>query len=352
MILDQAPDVAVRVTEASDADAQAWDAFLAAQPGATFYQLFGWRTIVRDQLGLEPVYLMARADGQVVGVLPLVFLASRIFGRILCSMPFLNYGGPCAVSERVTRQLVEAAIVRAGQLSADYLELRCPATLPMDLPVSTGKISMTIELQPDPEQLWNGFKSKHRTNVRRAAREGLTVDSGGAELLDPFFRVLERSWRDLGTPLYRRDFFAAILDAFPQQARIFVCRHGTEPVAVAFNGSHAGVVEGMWAGGLPAARQLNANYVLYWEMIRDGCLRGQRRFHLGRSTADSGGEWFKSRWNAEASQLYWYYHQPHGGPLPALNVQNPKYRLAIAAWRRLPLWLVRRIGPKIARSIP
>jgi hypothetical protein len=75
-------------------------------------------------------------------------------------------------------------------------------------------------------------------------------------------------------------------------------------------------------------------------------------FHLGRSTAGSGSEWFKSRWNAEAQQLYWYFHMPDGGAMPELNVDNPKYKLAIAAWRRLPLWLVRKLGPPIARCIP
>lgn len=103
---------------------------------------------------------------------------------------------------------------------------------------------------------------------------------------------------------------------------------------------------------MPRARSLQANYVLYWEMIRDVCQRGCRHFHLGRSTAESGSEQFKSRWNAESRQLHWYFHRPDGGPMPALNVDNPRYRLAIAAWRRMPLWAARVLGPPIARSIP
>ncbi len=60
-------------------------------------------------------------------------------------------------------------------------------------------------------------------------------------------------------------------------------------------------------------------------------MRGCTRYHLGRSTADSGAEDFKKKWNATASQLYWYFHRPSGGEMPQLNVDNPKYKLAIQA---------------------
>jgi len=337
---------------ARETDAESWDRFVLASEAGSFYHRFGWSRILRESLGVEPFYLMARSDDQVVGVLPLVLLSSRLFGRILCSMPFLNFGGPCADSGAVARALIDAAIRKSHELEVDYLELRCAARIPTDLASSTHKVSMSIALDRDPDVLWNGFTSKHRTNVRRAMKNQLVVASGGWELFEEFFAVLERSWRDLGTPLYGRGFFASVLAEFPGETRIHVCRYGERPVAVACNGMQGGVIEGMWAGGMPVARSLNANYVLYWHMIQEACRLGFGRFHLGRSTVDSGGEWFKTRWNANALQLYWYYHRPRGGAMPALNVDNPKYRNAIAAWRRLPLWVVRRVGPHIARNIP
>ena len=171
-------------------------------------------------------------------------------------------------------------------------------------------------------------------------------------MLSAFYGVLQRSWRDLGTPIYSPDYFKAILDAFPTQTRIFVCDHGGEPVAVAFNGYFGGKVEGMWAGTTPAGHDLHANYVLYWEMIKEACERGCKRFHLGRSTAGSGAELFKKKWNAETSQLYWYYYRPAGDFKPVLNVNHPSFQLGIAAWRRMPLWATRMVGPRLARVIP
>lgn len=346
-------DAATSVASVGEAtDPLAWNAYVAGHAGGTFYHLHEWSRINRELFGHEGRMLVARSGATVVGCLPLTLVSSRLFGRILCSMPFVNYGGPCADSPAIAAQLVDAARELAGSTKSDYLELRCAVPLATDMPVSTRKISMTLALDADPEKIFNKYTTKHRTNIRRSYKNELTVRSGGAELLPTFYAIMEESWRSLGTPLYSRRYFETILGTFPDYTRIYVCSQRDTPVAVAFNGEFNGTVEGMWAGGTAASRGLQANYVLYWEMIQDACKRGLKRFHLGRSTSDSGAEDFKKKWNAETLQLYWYHHRPDGGPPPALNVDNPKFRLAIAAWRRMPMWMTRVIGPKIARGIP
>jgi FemAB-related protein (PEP-CTERM system-associated) len=344
--------VARSVSVATDATATAWDAFVATQPGGSFYHCYGWKRLNERHLGHAAMFLEARAGAALTGVLPLVLTRSRIFGRILCSMPFVNYGGPVATDDASAQQLIQAAQEHAARLRAGYLELRCAAPLDTSMQVSTHKISMTLALEPDPDHLWNKFSSKHRTAVRRVYKDGLGVVSGGRELLPEFYAVMQRSWRDLGTPLYSPRYFAAIVDEFPAETRVFVCRREREAVAVAFNGYFAGKVEGMWAGNTRAGHDLNANYVLYWEMIKDACERGYRCYHLGRSTAGSGAELFKRKWNAEPNPLHWYYHYPRGTEKDVVNVDHPTFRYGIAAWRKLPLWATRLIGPRLARVIP
>jgi serine/alanine adding enzyme len=344
-----AADIVEARPEASGGE---WDEFLGAANQGSFYHRYGWKSLNEGQLGHSCIYLEARVGESLVGVLPLVLIRSRIFGRILCSLPFVNYGGPVAVDAGTTRQLIQAAQEHASRLRVDYLELRCAAPLDTDMQASLEKVSMTLDLQADPEELWKKFTTKHRTSIRRVYKDGFAVVAGGRELLPAFYSVMQRSWRDLGTPLYAPGYFQAILDAFPDQARIFVCNWNNEPVAVAFNGHYADTVEGMWAGTTSVGHDRHANYVLYWEMIKDACERGYRRFHLGRSTAGSGAEVFKKKWNAETSQLYWYYYRPDGRFKPVVNVNHPTFRLGIAAWRKLPLWATRVLGPPIARNIP
>lgn len=340
------------VQECTESQAAEWNTFLASQTLGSFYHMHQWQRINERALGHRNFFLTVRAGSQLRGVLPLTYVSGPLFGKILCSMPFVNYGGPVASDGQATRALVQAAKDKAGELGADYLELRCADAIETDMPVSTRKISMHIALDADPEVLWNKFSSKHRTNIRRSQKNDLRVTAGGTELLDTFYSVMEQSWRSLGTPFYARSYFESILEALPDHTRIFVCSKGNDPVAVAFNGYFNATVEGLWAGGTELSRPLQANYTLYWEMIREACLRGCTRYHLGRSTADSGAEDFKKKWNATSSQLYWYFHRPGGGEMPQLNVDNPKYKLAIEMWRKLPLWITRIVGPRLARCIP
>jgi lipid II:glycine glycyltransferase (peptidoglycan interpeptide bridge formation enzyme) len=108
----------------------------------------------------------------------------------------------------------------------------------------------------------------------------------------------------------------------------------------------------MWLGTRAQYRRQLVGYVLYWELIKDACEQGHHIFHLGRSTADSGSEQFKKKWNATATQLFWHYLLRTRSEIPQLNVNNRKYQMAISAWRRMPVGLTQRIGPLIARSIP
>ena len=320
-------------------------------PRANFYQRFEWADVNRGSLGHRTHFLLAERGDEIVGVLPLVRVRSRIFGDVMSSMPFVNFGGPAGVDDAVESALVVAAVAHADAVRCDYLQLRSTRAFE-GFEVSTDKVSMTVTLDADPEAVMKGFTTKHRTNIRRAQKNELTVRAGGAELMDDFYHTLSLSWQRLGTPLYRRSYFDDIVRRFAGDVRIFVAYHAGAPVATAFNGEFRGTVEGMWAGVAPLGQELQPNYVLYWEMIRDACERGLHHFHLGRSTKDSGAMHFKERWSAQPQQLYWNYHLVRAKQIPQLNPDNPKYAKAIQLWQRLPLGVLRVIGPPLARLIP
>ena len=343
-----------KIEPATDQDAAGWDAYIQATPGSNFYQAYGWRSINRGHFRHETPYLVAKTvpGGTICGVLPLVMIRSRLFGNILSSMPFVNFGGLTAANVAVAHGLLDRAASLARELGADYTELRLLQPLDDALPTALHKVSMSIALDADPDRLWKAFTSKHRTNIRRVYKNAIEVQQGGRELLDAFYDLLSQSWRRLGTPIYAKSYFADILGQFPEQTRIFVARHEGTPIATAFNGYFRDTVEGMWAGTAPEYQRLQPNYVLYWEMIKHACENGYQQFHLGRSSVDSNAEQFKKKWNAAAQQLYWQYLLNKSQEVPQLNVNNPKFKLAIAAWQRLPLRVTQFLGPRLARSIP
>lgn len=332
---------------------EAWDAFVQTCPRGSFYHRWDWRAINERWLGCPSCYLAAIEHDRIVGVFPLVHVKSLLFGNIACSLPFVNYGGPAADTDAIEAALIEAATDVIAEWRADYLEIRSLRDLGAQYPCSRQKVSMTVDLAPDPDTLFRAYRSDHRQEIRRGYKFGFTARFGTTEVFDDFYTILCESWRDLGTPIYRREYLASVISTFPTDTRICVLYAGDgTPAAAALSGQHSGVVEGLWLGTRSQYRRQSIGYVLYWELIKDACTQGHRLYHLGRSTADSGSEQFKKKWNASPTQLYWQYVLRTQQDIPQLNVRNPKYRLAIATWRRLPVGVTRHIGPFLARSIP
>lgn len=340
------------IITADRSHAEAWDAYVAASPQASFYHRFGWRQVNDGTLDHRSFPLAALDGGRVVGVLPFVQVKSGLFGNLGCSMPFVNYGGPAARSAAIEQELMAEAARVCEAWQVEFLEIRSTRHLGDALPSSDHKVSMTVTLDANPDVLWTAFKTDHRKDIRKGYKNGLSATFGGADLLDPFYEIMAESWRHLGTPFYRKSYFERIARALGPDLRVCVVSAGDRPAGVALSGVQGRTVEGMWLGTRGEYRNQGVGYVLYWELLKKACEEGQAVYHLGRSTADSGGETFKKKWNATAMPLYWHYLLRTRTELPQLNVNNPKYRLAIEAWRKLPLGVTKVIGPWIARSIP
>jgi serine/alanine adding enzyme len=338
---------------ARDQACSSWDRYVLSHPGGSGYHLMAWRRVMADAFAHETFYLMVTDEDQIVrGVLPLVFLSSRLFGRLLVSMPYVNYGGLLAHTIEAQDALLNSAVDLAKEQGATHIELRQSETLGFGWPVKQHKVSMRLELPKHFETLWEGFPSKLRSQVRRARKAGMIVRFGGEELLDDFYRLLARNMRDLGSPVHARGMFESFLQVLPDETRVCVVSMAGEPMAAGFLYGFREVLEIPWASADRRYKELSSNMLLYSAALEYGCGAGYRAFDFGRSTPGSGTYHFKQQWGATPFPLHWYYWLSNGGPLPEISPQNPKFRLAIEVWKRLPVSITRIVGPAIVRNIP
>jgi FemAB-related protein (PEP-CTERM system-associated) len=343
--------MSVAIVECDQSWAERWDAYAEANPQASLYHLWKWLDVTRETFGHRTFAVAAVEGERVRGIFPIVQVKTLIFGNIGCSMPFVNFGGPSSETQDIESALLDYGGRLAARERMAYLEIRSNREL-HGYPSARHKVSLTVDLPENPDTLWAAFKTSHRQDVRKPIKAGFVVRHGGAELIDDFYLVLLESWRDLGTPFYPKSYFHALWRALGTRLWFSVVYQGAEPAAAQLSGMFQQTAEGMWLGTREQFRRAYAGYLLYWEILKWASEHGCRRYHLGRSTADSGAEAFKKKWNAYAAPLYWHYWLRDGQPMPQLNVTNPKFQLAIAAWRQLPLQVVGRLGPILARGIP
>jgi serine/alanine adding enzyme len=329
-----------------------WGEYLTRSPQASLYHDPAWAGLIHSCFGHRTFFLAAQNKGALRGILPLVYLKSRIFGKALVSMPYFNYGGLLADDDGAVTELIASAVELKRELGADYIELRQSATLRGNLPVKSHKVIMLLPLPSDPEALWQGFKSKLRNQIRTPEKAGATFHWGGRELLDEFYAVFAENMRDLGTPVYSKRFFKAILETFPKHSYIALVRLNGGPVAAGFLLGFRNKLEIPWASSLRRYNRASPNMLLYSGVLRQAILEGFQIFDFGRSTLDSGTYRFKQQWGAAPSPTYWYYPGQNQDKLPEHNPETGRFYWATQVWKRLPLALTNRVGPGIVKNIP
>jgi FemAB-related protein (PEP-CTERM system-associated) len=327
----------------------AWDRFVRASERWTHFHLHGWKSVIEDVFGHECPYLVARHDGAITGVLPLVRVKSRIFGHFLVSMPFLNYGGPLG-SEDAVRALVDEAAGMAEDSGATLLELRSRHPLDVPLPVSHRKITVVRELFEDPEEVWADLKAKVRSQIRRPMKEGIEVRFGETEI-GPFHQVFSRHMRDLGTPCLPESLFRRAAAEFGDTVWFGCAYLDDRPVAGGCGFRWGDEVEMTWASALREYNRMAPNMLLYWSFMERAATEGVSLFNFGRCTPDGPTHRFKRQWGGRDEPLCWYY-RASGTRSSTPSPEQSAYAWGPRLWRKLPLAVTRRLGPRVVRYIP
>jgi serine/alanine adding enzyme len=327
------------------------DEFVRGMAGARLCHLPEWTRMIEGTFGHRGYYLVARHEGRIRGVLPMMQVRSRLFGNRMISQPFSDYGGALAVDREALEALYGRAVEIARHRQCESIEFRNTEAWPYPLQMRTDKISMYLPLAPDPQEVWQGLRHKTRNRIRKAQAAGLTVISGGSELLDDFYRVWTIRMHELGTPCYPRRLFVSILETFPEAARVFLARHHEVTTAVLFAHTFQGWVQSCWGAALREYDDIGPNYVLNWAAIEYYCGRGMKAFDFGRSTVGSGQHTFKERWGACPVKLCWQYWTPDGKEVALARPDDPRYRRKVEIWRRMPLWMSRLLGPVISPAL-
>jgi serine/alanine adding enzyme len=337
----------VEVLETPGSD---WDAFVMGFPDSSIYHLSGWTEIARQVFGHRALFVESRdSSGSLLGVLPVIRQRSWLLGNFATSLAFFNYGGVLARDPLVAQQMMIRAAEAAEALGCRYLEFRDIRPRLGEWVRRTDKVTLRVDLPDTIEALSKGLGSKLRSQVKRAEREGVQCKTGSAALLDDL--VFAENMRDLGTPVYPKRFFEAILQRYEQYCQLVVIESQGEPWAAAFLVFWRGGAEVPWASCRAKAKPLGANMKLYWELLSEAIGRGCKSFDFGRSTVDSGTDRFKRQWGAEPVPLHWYRWERHG-EAPGGDERGGAMSLATAMWRRLPLGIANTLGPLISGALP
>lgn len=345
-----APRAALAVKQLTAADVVRWDRFVAACPDATFFHRAGWKEIIEQVFHHRAHFLYAERGGEICGVLPLARVNSWLFGNSLASLPFCVYGG-IASTDAMAQGVLEAEAERlALQCGADFLEFRNRAPKHADWPQQDLYVTFRKEILPEAADNMLAIPRKQRAMVRKGIKAGLKGEIDAD--VGRFFALYADNVHRHGTPALPRRYFERLKAVFGDDCEVMIIVDAEgQPVSGVMSFYFRDEVLPYYAGDLLAARELAGNDFKYWELMCRACERGCRVFDYGRSKRSTGSFDFKKNWGFEPKPLHYEYRLYRCDNVPQNNPNNPRFRLLIEAWRRMPIAVAKWLGPFIVRNL-
>jgi FemAB-related protein (PEP-CTERM system-associated) len=339
------------VREPTAADEADWDRFVSVCPSATFFHRLGWRRLIARSYRHQSHYRLAIRDGRIVGVLPLIQVKSRLFGHALISTGFGAYGGIAATDDGAMKALAADAERLGRELSVDYVELRhqLPAALGGWLTKDHVYATFRQHLYGDESANMKLIPAKTRNRIRRSLKNNLRFETNAD--IGTFYSIYAESLHNLGTPVPPKRFFLHLRDEFSDSLEVSVVHGPQGPIATTISFVFRDQIAPYYTGALPIARPLHAYDFLYWQIMCDAAGRDFRVFDLGRSKYTTGAFDYKVYWGFKPEPLHYQYYLIRGSKVPDINPLNPKFRLFVSGWKRLPLRVANCFGPYLARQL-
>lgn len=330
-----------------------WNTYVLAHPEGTLFHTLAWKDAVEGAFNLEAVYLTALRDDRLAGVLPMFFIASRLTGRMLVSVPYGVGGGIIADDDEAVGALFAAAqkiAVKRGCAMIDFRSER--ATVP-HLPTVDRYVGFRRELPKRVDDVLGFLPRKARAAARNARNKYKLTVSFGDEHLPEVWRLYTIAMRRLASLNYPYSFFERLVAHTPGRHWVSLVRWDGHAVAGLLTFLFKDCVMPYFIGTTEEAKRCGAANYIYLSAMERGVEQGYQIFDFGRTRRDNTGSYdFKRFQGFEPRPLAYQCYSPPGHRPPNLSPDNPRFRLARRIWTRLPLCVTRSLGTRLARHIP
>lgn len=347
----------LRTKQAELKDQLRWDEYVLSNTESSPYHLWAWRKSIEQTYGHKAFYYYIEDEEEIVGILPLINLRFHSLLNELTGLPFCDVGNIIANSKNVQDRLLEKVIEAIKNTEARKCSFRgeLSYSIPPESKLfaeATRKVRMLLPLPISSEILLKGFKSKLRSQIRKALKNGVRFEWAGPEGVDDFYAVYCRNMRDLGSPAHSKQWFSSVMTNYEKRARIGLARYKGQCIGAGLILSTGYLTAIPWASTLRGYNRLSPNMLLYWNFLEFSSDNGCRCFDFGRSTEGEGTYKFKKQWGALPVPLQWYSLHENNAKAIELQRNGINARDLIAAtWKKMPLPLANFIGPHLRKYI-
>lgn len=290
-------------------DYQGWDdELLTSHERSSFFHTAIWARVLWDSYGYTPLYFTVREHDRLLGLLPMMEVNSMITGRRGGSLPFTDYCEPLISSDVDLEELMDAAKQYGREHGWKSVEIRggCPA----NATIATFYYRHTLDLETDVEKLFSRLKGNTRRGVRKAKREGVTIEiNTSVDAVDEYYRLHCITRKKHGLPPQPRAFFRKIHEHIiaPGMGRVVIASHEGKNIAASVFFGYQGKALYKYGASDPTFLRLRPTDLVMWEGIKWYAENGYTSLCFGRTAPNNTGlRDFKLRWDTKEEQINYY----------------------------------------------
>jgi len=338
-----------------------WRDFIEKESCPSIWHTLEWRDILVNEYKFKPKYLLAREGGEVCGVMPLFQVKSPITGNRITSLPFSYYCGPVARSDQAYIELIRESQTLCDNLGCKYVEMKMLEKLPETV-VSRGNLveslyfyTSILDLSSNPDDNWKKLDSRRtRWAINKAMRSGVHVrmetDSTDLKI---HHKLKIQTRKKHGSPAPSLGFFKNIMNLYEDTGlvKLWVAEHENQVISTLMFYTYKNVVMPAYIASDDAYNSIMPNNLLYWKSIEWGCNNGFKFFDFGRTEPNNESLLsFKSKWGCNNFKIPYYYY-PMQPKLMSQNRNDSKASLVRDTWKKMPDFVLERVGPKLLKHV-
>jgi len=286
-------------------DAKTWDTFLASRQYRPFLQSWTMGEVYRD-IGQEPVRLALSDNGRITGICQAIVVPARrgkhlmvpygpVLERmsdlpaVLAALKDVAMQHRCAFI-RISPFLPTVTSVKMGwpppESSSSPLHLLAEHLwyLPLETPDPWGETTGGILTRRTEQELLAGMRSTARNLIRRAQKEGVTVQASDDPVRDlpEFLRLHEETRKRHKFVPYGDAFFRAQVGHFAPRGEVllYLARYNGEVIASSIHMRFGGETSYHHGASTFKYKNVPASYLLQWTAIADALRRGDRVYNF------------------------------------------------------------------------
>ena len=318
-----------------------WDKQILNYPDYSFFHTSCWAKVIADTYNYKPCYFTVQNNGVLKATIPLMVVESRLTGKRAVSLPFTDYCEPLISDNILFDDLYKEVIDFSKERGLKFIELRGGQKFFTGVEASTFDYNHKLDLTIDEENLYKNFSSNTKRNIKKAAREGVTVEiSNSREALEEFYQMNCVTRKKHGLPPQPKKFFDNLFTYIISEKKGFVA------IGMQNNLTVAGAIYLLigkkviykFGASYMKYQNLRANNLVMWDAIKYCKDMEFDSFCFGRTEPDNEGlRKFKLGWGTKEEVLNIYKYDLAKNNFISIDTKTSGFHNKIFSNTPLPL---------------